>query len=113
MDEDCFDALVASGLVPAQYAQQAKEVRKRRTHKTAHLFRHKKLPDDGWSEEEILCLLDELAQMDSNSFDMNCGVGEREGRVWSRIVQRRHFGFSHGIGRSGDLCEPQPKAAGN
>ncbi len=29
------------------------------------------------------------------------------------MVYRRHFGLSHGIGRSGDLVEPQPKAAGS
>ena len=25
----------------------------------------------------------------------------------------RHFGLGHGIGRSGDICEVQPKAAGS
>lgn len=29
------------------------------------------------------------------------------------IVARRHFGMAHGIGRSGDLAEAQPKAAGS
>jgi len=29
------------------------------------------------------------------------------------LVRRRHFGLSHGVGRSGDLREPQPKAAGS
>jgi len=42
-----------------------------------------------------------------------CGVGEREGRVYSELVKRRHWGMSHGIGRSGDIVEPQPKAAGS
>jgi O-phospho-L-seryl-tRNASec:L-selenocysteinyl-tRNA synthase len=51
--------------------------------------------------------------MDSNNFTGNCGVGEREGRVYSKLVSQRHFGFSHGIGRSGDLVEVQPKAVGS
>lgn len=51
--------------------------------------------------------------MDSNNFPANCGVGEREGRIFSSLVGRRCFGLSHGIGRSGDLREPQPKAAGS
>ena len=51
--------------------------------------------------------------MDSNNLPVKCGVGEREGRVVSHLVARRNFGLSHGIGRSGDLCEPQPKAAGS
>ena len=41
------------------------------------------------------------------------GVGEREGRVYSSLVRARHFGFSHGIGRSGDIGADQPKAAGS
>ena len=52
-------------------------------------------------------------RMDSNNFPSNCGVGEREARVYSAAVRRRHFGLCHGIGRSGDLCEVQPKAAGS
>ena len=33
----------------------------------------------------------ELSQLDSNNFLDNCGVGEREGRVYSKLVQRRNF----------------------
>ena len=40
-------------------------------------------------------------------------MGEREGRVFSTLVHERHFGFAHGIGRSGDLLEIQPKALGS
>ena len=41
------------------------------------------------------------------------GGGEREGRVLSPLVASRHFGFSHGVGRSGDLTAQQPKAIGS
>lgn len=51
--------------------------------------------------------------MDSNNFPLNCSVGERESRIVSNIVARRHFRMGHGIGRSGDLEEVQPKAAGS
>ncbi len=51
--------------------------------------------------------------MDSNNFNGNCGVGEREGRIYSNIVASRHFGLAHGIGRSGDITEVQPKAVGS
>ena len=57
--------------------------------------------------------LNELAMMDSNNFTSNAGVGEREGRIFSSLVSRRHFHMSHGIGRSGDIAEVQPKAAGS
>lgn len=51
--------------------------------------------------------------MDSNNFEGICGMGEREGRIYSELVARRHYNLAHGIGRSGDLTENQPKAAGS
>lgn len=51
--------------------------------------------------------------MDSNNFVSRCGVGEREARIACDLVNRRHYFFGHGIGRSGDLEEAQPKAAGS
>lgn len=41
--------------------------------------------------------------MDSNNFLDNVGLGEREARVASGMVTRRHFRLAHGIGRSGDV----------
>lgn len=100
-----------------------------------------KCPEEGWSESTIELFLSELALMDSNNFLGNCGVGEREGRVASSLVARRHYRFRsfvlpvnhegsrdcsvlswpsavvcrliHGIGRSGDIAAIQPKAAGS
>jgi O-phospho-L-seryl-tRNASec:L-selenocysteinyl-tRNA synthase len=57
--------------------------------------------------------LGQLRMMDSNNFHGNIGVGEREGRVYSSLVAQRHYQLSHGIGRSGDIAEVQPKAAGS
>lgn len=51
--------------------------------------------------------------MDSNNFVDNVGVGEREARVASELVARRHWRLAHGIGRSGDVAAEQPKAAGS
>lgn len=61
----------------------------------------------------IRYFFDQLSMMDTNNFIDNCGVGEREGRVFSSLVKRRHYNFAHGIGRSGDVTEIQPKAAGS
>lgn len=40
-------------------------------------------------------------------------MGEREARVFCSLVSKRHYRFGHGVGRSGDVAEPQPKAAGS
>ena len=76
-------------------------------------LRQAKIPEKGWPEARIEHLLSTLAFMDSNNFSESCGLGEREGRVYSSLVARRHYNFAHGIGRSGDLNEIQPKAAGS
>ena len=51
--------------------------------------------------------------MDSNTFLGAVGVGEREARVASDLVARRHWRLAHGVGRSGDVAAEQPKAAGS
>jgi len=99
--------------VPPAYSDMAEEVQRGREAKIAHLLKQRKLPEDGWSELEIERLLRHFADMDSNNFPANCGVGEREGRIYSGLVARRHWNMAHGVGRSGDLREPQPKAAGS
>ena len=44
----------------------------------------RKMPRQGWDDEQIKFLMRDLALMDSNNFVDNVGVGEREGRVYSR-----------------------------
>ena len=73
----------------------------------------KKWPEDGWDDATIELFLADLAQMDSNNFPANCGVGEREARFACSLVARRHYRMGHGIGRSGDIGEVQPKAVGS
>lgn len=93
------------------------------------LFHHKRLPDDGWTDIQIQRLLLELSTLDTNCEEaVKCqlssstrdgfsgrwtGAGEREGRIYSPLVSQRHCGFGHGIGRSGDVMEAQPKAVGS
>ena len=103
----------ASKLVEAAYIQQGCNNLRTRQKTLQNLLIHKKLPAEGLDDPTIEFMLSELATMDSNNFSANAGVGEREGRVFSSIVSRRHYHMSHGIGRSGDIAEVQPKAAGS
>ncbi|XP_076467406.1 O-phosphoseryl-tRNA(Sec) selenium transferase-like [Babylonia areolata] len=100
-------------LVPASYIHQGEQARHAHENKIKHLLQHRKLPAEGWTDQIIELLLQELAVMDSNNFPDNCGVGEREGRIASQLVARRHYRLAHGIGRSGDITAVQPKAAGS
>ena len=111
MDEKCWE--LASRMVGESYTRQAREAGSVLTGKTRVLLEQGKLPEEGWEEREIEMLLGQISSMDSNNFPANCGVGEREGRIYSSLVERRHYHLGHGIGRSGDLTEVQPKAAGS
>ncbi|RXG59733.1 O-phosphoseryl-tRNA(Sec) selenium transferase [Armadillidium vulgare] len=95
------------------YVSQAVDARKGQTKLFLELITKRKCPLKGWKNSSIELLLNELSLMDSNNFSHNAGVGEREARMYSDLVSRRHYGFGHGIGRSGELTEVQPKAAGS
>ncbi|CAJ0954502.1 unnamed protein product, partial [Mesorhabditis belari] len=79
------------------------------------LWEKKKIPEEAWTDHSLELFLAWLASHDTNNrMDMNpLGAGEREGRVKSAFVRRLHCNLSHGIGRSGNLCEIQPKALGS
>lgn len=100
-------------LVTAAYVRQGAQGRRGHELLLRALLEQGKCPEDGWDESTIELFLHELAIMDSNNFLGNCGVGEREGRVASGLVARRHYRLIHGIGRSGDISAVQPKAAGS
>ena len=61
------------------------------------------LPKEPFDELTIQSLMNKIALMDSNNYQGNCGVGEREGRIFSNMVRYKNYGLGHGIGRSGDV----------
>ncbi|XP_047423587.1 O-phosphoseryl-tRNA(Sec) selenium transferase isoform X3 [Sciurus carolinensis] len=111
MNRESFAA--GERLVSPAYVRQGCEARHSHEHLIRLLLEKGKCPEDGWDESTLELFLHELAIMDSNNFLGNCGVGEREGRVASALVARRHYRLIHGIGRSGDISAVQPKAAGS
>ncbi|KAM9425298.1 O-phosphoseryl-tRNA(Sec) selenium transferase isoform 1-T1 [Pholidichthys leucotaenia] len=100
-------------IVSPSYIRQGSQARRGHELLIRQLLEQGKCPEEGWSESTVELFLNELAVMDSNNFLGNCGVGEREGRVASNLVARRHYRLIHGIGRSGDIAAVQPKAAGS
>lgn len=110
-DESLMEGIVK--MVDRSYVEQARQVAVGRSSRVKQLVRSRKLPDEGWCEDEIVSFLGVLSAMDSNNFEANVGVGEREARVASPLVRRLHLGMAHGVGRSGDVAAVQPKAAGS
>ncbi|GAB4315795.1 MAG: O-phosphoseryl-tRNA(Sec) selenium transferase [Promethearchaeota archaeon] len=76
------------------------------------LFDHRAFPDRGWSDDQLEHLLLLLSSMDTDKDPKAARVGEREARLASPLLSRLSGGFNHGVGRSGDLSAPQPKAPG-
>ena len=77
------------------------------------LLSQRSLPTEGWDDAVIAAFVRQLAAMDRNNFGGSVGGGEREGRVACALLRERHFGFGHGVGRSGDVAAVHPKAAGS
>ncbi|XP_069487968.1 O-phosphoseryl-tRNA(Sec) selenium transferase isoform X2 [Ambystoma mexicanum] len=110
MNSESFS--VGERLISGAYLRQGAQARRAHEQLIRVFIEQGKCPEDGWDESTIELFLNELAILDSNNFLGNCGVGEREGRVASGLVARRHYRLIHGIGRSGDIAAIQPKAAG-
>lgn len=104
---------LAKGFVSASYIQAGSEALRSNERVVRSILAQRRCPEKGMSDVAIEQLLNQLALMDSNNFAAHVGAGEREGRVAAPLVARRHYGLSHGIGRSGDVLSDQPKAAGS
>ena len=76
------------------------------------LLDQRTIPKKGWSDDQIASMLEILASMDTDKDPKAARVGEREGRVASPLIRQLCAGFCHGIGRSGQIAAPQPKAPG-
>ena len=72
----------------------------------------RKPPEEGWSDTQIRFFMEVLANLDSNHDPEAMRIGEREARISTPILYDYTAGFIHGVGRSGNLKAPQPKAVG-
>lgn len=98
---------LASQLVDAAYIQHGAQSLRYVSALLRSLLSQRSLPDVAWCEADIEDVLRELSRMDSNNFPKNIGAGEREAKIVSGIVARRHFRLGHGVGRSGDIAAIQ------
>eukprot|EP00850_Spirogloea_muscicola_P007190 SM000036S13234 [mRNA] locus=s36:52303:58242:- [translate_table: standard] len=102
---------LAERLVSPSYIRQGGQALARRHKMVKALLSQCQLPREPWDDDTIEWLIQDLALMDSNNFVDNVGIGEREARCASELVRRRHYGLAHGIGRSGNIADEQPKAS--
>lgn len=76
------------------------------------VLNRRQFPKKAMSEMQVDMMIRLLSSMDTDKDPDAARVGEREGRVASPLLGRLSGGFNHGIGRSGHVTAPQPKAPG-
>jgi O-phospho-L-seryl-tRNASec:L-selenocysteinyl-tRNA synthase len=76
------------------------------------ILNRRKFPEKSLADDQIELMLRLLSSMDTDKDPAAARVGEREGRVASPYISKLAAGFNHGIGRSGHVTAPQPKAPG-
>lgn len=96
---DAPNCELACGLVSRTYITQGSQALAARRKLIKTLLSQRRLPPRGWDDATIELFVQEVALMDSNNFPDNVGVGEREARLASELVARRHYRMAHGIGR--------------
>jgi len=86
-----------SRFVGSNYVKQSEDAIRRRGKLIRILIESKRLPVTGWDSVTIEWFLQQVALMDSNNFLGNVGAGEREGRVYSDIIQRRYVNLFYQV----------------
>lgn len=98
MDRELFEKCCNQYISPS-YVKQGLQNLSHRQSVLQELIQYHRIPVKGLDDTTIEYIMNELAAMDTNNFHSNTGVGEREGRVFSSLVSRRHYGLAHGIGK--------------
>ena len=76
------------------------------------VLNRRQFPAKALTDLQLEMMLQLLSSLDTDKDPEAARVGEREARVASPFIGRLSAGFNHGIGRSGQLAAPQPKAPG-
>ncbi|WP_456483050.1 O-phosphoseryl-tRNA(Sec) selenium transferase [Methanopyrus kandleri] len=100
------------GLIPDHMLERGRTVLDSYREPVERLLSERRIPEEGWPDDVIATFLWELSRMDTDKDPKAARIGEREARVVSRLAEESVFGFCHGVGRSGTLVDPQPKAPG-
>jgi len=76
------------------------------------VLNRRRFPEKGLTDLQLEMMFQLLSSLDTDKDPEAARVGEREARIASPFIGRLSAGFNHGVGRSGKLAAPQPKAPG-
>ena len=104
---------IIESFIGKSYNQIGKELMSSHENIFQNILNTRSIPDEPLNQNTINYILNYISNMDSNNGPFHIGIGEREGRIISNLVNQRNYGLVHGIGRSGNISDLQPKACGS
>lgn len=111
MDDDEIDRILEKN-IPKSILQRGRTTVDSLLGPVRDVLNRRVFPKKALTDLQLEMMLQLLSSLDTDKDPEAARVGEREGRVASPFIGRLSAGFNHGIGRSGQLAAPQPKAPG-
>ncbi len=111
MDNDEIDRILEKN-IPKSMLQRGRTTVDSLLGPVRDVLNRRLFPDKALTDLQLEMMLQLLSSLDTDKDPEAARVGEREARVASPFIGRLSAGFNHGVGRSGHLAAPQPKAPG-
>ena len=111
MDQDEIDRILDK-TIPESIARRGRTTIDAFLAPVRDVLNRRIFPEKSMTDSQLELMVQILSSMDTDKDPEAARVGEREGRVVSPYVASLAADFNHGVGRSGQLASPQPKAAG-
>ena len=111
MDNDEIDRILEKN-IPKSMLQRGRTTVDSLLGPVRDVLNRRLFPEKALSDLQLEMMLQLLSSLDTDKDPEAARVGEREARVASPFIGRLSAGFNHGVGRSGQLAAPQPKAPG-
>ena len=86
-----------NGLIPKNMEKRGELVFSENLKEIEDIFNHRKIPENGLSDEKIKLFLRFLSMMDTDKDPKSIRIGEREARILSTIHDELSSGFCHGV----------------
>jgi O-phospho-L-seryl-tRNASec:L-selenocysteinyl-tRNA synthase len=111
MDTDEIDRILEKN-IPKSMLQRGRTTVDSLLGPVRDVLNRRQFPEKALTDLQLEMMLQLLSSLDTDKDPEAARVGEREARIASPYIGRLSAGFNHGIGRSGQLTSPQPKAPG-
>ncbi|MGY5856169.1 MAG: O-phosphoseryl-tRNA(Sec) selenium transferase [Candidatus Thorarchaeota archaeon] len=111
MDNDEIDRILEKN-IPKSMLQRGRTTVDSLLGPVRDVLNRRLFPEKALTDLQLEMMLQLLSSLDTDKDPEAARVGEREARLASPFIGRLSAGFNHGVGRSGQLTAPQPKAPG-